>query len=106
MPYLRRIEELFNNFLLTEDEKESGDYFFEFNIDNLLRVNKSEEIDYYTKAIDAGIMSLNEVRTKLNLDQVEGLDIITLSKFNSIVQDGKIVNTVMNETVKQEQKEQ
>ena len=51
-------------------------------------------------------MSLNEVRTKLNLDQVEGLDIITLSKFNSIVQDGKIVNTVMNETVKQEQKEQ
>ena len=106
LPYLRRIEELFNNFLLTEDEKESGDYFFEFNIDNLLRVNKSEEIDYYTKAIDAGIMSLNEVRTKLNLDQVEGLDIITLSKFNSIVQDGKIVNTVMNETVKQEQKEQ
>ena len=88
-------------------EVKSGNYgTLEFNIDNLLRVNKSEEIDYYTKAIDAGIMSLNEVRTKLNLDQVEGLDIITLSKFNSIVQDGKIVNTVMNETVKQEQKEQ
>lgn len=103
LPYIRRIEELFNQYLLTEEEKESGEYYFEFNIDNLLRINKKDEIDYYTKAIDAGIMSINEVRTKLNLNKEEGLDIFTLSKFNSIVKDGQIVNTVMNETIQDQE---
>lgn len=99
LPYLRRIEELFNQYLLSEDEKESGEYFFEFSIDNLLRTDKTSEIDYYTKAQAAGIMSINEIRTKLNLNKEEGLDIFTLSAFNAIVKDGEIVNTVMNETV-------
>lgn len=101
LPYIRKFEDLCNMQLLSEDEKESGEYFFEFNIDNLLRINKKDEMDYYTKGIDAGIMSINEVRTKLNLNKEEGLDIFTLSKFNSIVKDGQIVNTVMNETVQE-----
>lgn len=99
LPYLRRIEELFNIQLLTEEEKEDGGTFFEFNIDNLLRTNKKDEIEYYAKAIDCGVMTLNEVRTKLNMNKEEGLDIFTLSKFNSIVKDGQVVNTIMNQTV-------
>ncbi|MGL5642201.1 MAG: phage portal protein, partial [Paraclostridium sp.] len=102
LPYLRRIEEICNMQLLSEEEKESGDYFFEFNITNLLRTNRKDEIEYYTKAIDVGIYSINEVRNKLNENKVEGLDIYTLSKFNSIVRDGEIVNTVMNQTVKED----
>lgn len=99
LPYLRRIEELCNMQLLSEEEKEDGSTFFEFNIDNLLRTNKLDEIAYYEKAINAGIMSINEVRTKLNMNKEEGLDIFTLSKFNSIVKGGQLVNTVMNQTV-------
>ncbi|RDY29754.1 phage portal protein [Romboutsia weinsteinii] len=99
LPYLRRIEELFNIQLLTEEEKEDGDTFFEFNIDNLLRTNKKDEIEYYAKAIDCGVMTLNEVRTKLNMNKEEGLDIFTLSKFNSIVKEGQVVNTIINQTV-------
>ena len=44
-------------------------------------------------------MSINEVRTKLNMNKEEGLDIFTLSKFNSIVRDGEVVNTIMNQKV-------
>ena len=99
LPHLRKIEELCNMQLLSEEEKESGNYFFEFNIDNLLRCNKKDEIEYYTKALDAGIYSINEVRTKLNENKVEGLDMHMLSKFNSIVRDGEVVNTIMNQTV-------
>lgn len=99
LPYLRRIEELCNMQLLTEEEKENGNTFFEFNIDNLLRTNKLDEIAYYEKAINAGVMTLNEVRTKLNMNKEEGLDIFTLSKFNSIVRDGEVVNTIMNQKV-------
>lgn len=98
-PLIRRTEELCNMQLLSEEEKESGNYFFEFNIDNLLRTNKKDEIEYYTKAIDCGVMTLNEARTKLNMNKEEGLDIFTLSKFNSIVRDGQVVNTIMNQTV-------
>lgn len=99
LPYLRRIEELCNMQLLTEAEKEDGNIFFEFNIDNLLRTNKKDEIDYYAKAVDTGLMSLNEARSKLNMNKEEGLDIFTLSKFNSIVRNGEVVNTIINQTV-------
>ena len=106
LPYIRRIEELLNMQLLSEDEKIDGDTFFEFNLDNLLRTNKKDEIEYYAKAIDTGIMSINEVRTKLNMNKEDGMDIFTLSKFNSIVRNGEIVNTIMNQTVGEHSQEQ
>lgn len=106
LPYVRRIEELLNMQLLSEDEKLDGDTFFEFNLDNLLRTNKKDEIEYYAKAIDTGIMSINEVRTKLNMNKEDGMDIFTLSKFNSIVKNGEIVNTIMNQTVGEHSQEQ
>ena len=76
------------------------------NLDNLLRTNKKDEIEYYAKAIDTGIMSINEVRTKLNMNKEDGMDIFTLSKFNSIVKNGEIVNTIMNQTVGEHSQEQ
>ena len=106
LPIIRKIEELLNIQLLSEEEKIDGDTFFEFNLDNLLRTNKKDEIEYYAKAIDTGIMSINEVRTKLNMNKEEGLDIFTLSKFNSIVKNGEIVNTIMNQTVGEQSQEQ
>ena len=36
---------------------------------------------------------------KLNMNKEEGLDIFTLSKFNSIVRNGEVVNTIMNQKV-------
>ena len=105
LPYIRRIEEICNMQLLSEDEKESGNYFFEFNISNLLRTNRKDEIEYYTKALDAGVYSINEVRNKLNENRVEGLDVHTLSKFNSIVRDGQVINTIMNQTINEKTNE-
>ncbi|CED93254.1 Phage portal protein [Romboutsia ilealis] len=105
LPYIRRIEEICNMQLLTEEEKESGNYFYEFNISNLLRTNRKDEIEYYTRALDAGVYSINEVRNKLNENRVEGLDVHTLSKFNSIVRDGQVINTIMNQTINEKTNE-
>ena len=40
------------------------------------------------------------------MNKEDGMDIFTLSKFNSIVRNGEIVNTIMNQTVGEHSQEQ
>lgn len=101
LAYIRQVEEVLNHFLLLETEK-NGSFFFEFNLDNLLRTDKTTEINYYAKGVETGIFTLNQAKNKLNLQAIEGGDITLLSKFNAIIRDGNIINPNMGISVDDE----
>ena len=65
-PIIRNLEETLNRYLLTEKEQDDG-YFFEFQYQDLLKVSPEEELRVYGQAIKDGIMTVNEVRQKINL---------------------------------------
>ncbi|CEQ26766.1 phage portal protein [Paraclostridium sordellii] len=93
LAYIRQVEEVFNHYLLLESEK-NGEYFFEFNIDNLLRTDKATEMKYYRDGVEGGIFTINEARNKLNKKSIKGADILLLSKFNMIIdENGEKWNT-------------
>lgn len=71
--WLKRIEEAFNFFLLTDAEKRQ--YYFEFNVDGLLRGDQKSRFDAYHEAIMDGWLSPNEVRAKENLPDIPGGDV-------------------------------
>ena len=72
-PWAVRIEQALNQQLLSEAEREV--YFFEFNLDALLRGDLDAQAQWFAQAIQYGIMSRNEVREILNRNPVEGGDV-------------------------------
>lgn len=98
LSYIRQIEEVLNHFLLLEAEK-NGQYFFEFNIDNLLRTDKTTEMNYYKNGLESGVFTINQVKNKLNIPSIEGGDITLLSRFNAIIKNGNIINPNMGISV-------
>lgn len=72
-PRLTSIEQEFNAKLLLPSQRKSG-YHIAFDTEDLLRCTKSEMASYYNVMIQNGIMSVNEVRRKLDFEPVEGGD--------------------------------
>lgn len=72
-PIIRNLEETFNRYLLTTREQQEG-YFFEFQYNDLLKVSPQEELKVYGQAIKDNIMTINEVRQKINLKPKNGYD--------------------------------
>lgn len=72
MPWLVRWEQTLNTSLL--NEKEQQEYYFEFNVDGLLRGDIKSRYEAHSRGILAGFINRNEARAKENLDAVEGLD--------------------------------
>ncbi len=91
-PYLINIEQTLNHFLLTEVEKESGEYCFCFDTSGIKTIGAKDQMEILDKAISGGVLTIKEARNKLNMPYVEGTDILLMSKFNSGIVDGKIVN--------------
>lgn len=72
-PYLVKIEQQLNRRLLTEAEKDT--YFFEFMVDDFLRMDAKSRMQIATQGISWGIFSQNEVRTQLyNMNAIPGGD--------------------------------
>ena len=70
-PYISMIENELNRKLLLPSE----DYLkIELETNELLRVNKQAQADYYTKMVSSGIMSINEVRNELGYNNIEDGD--------------------------------
>lgn len=67
-PIATPFEEVINS-LLDEDR-----YHFEFDYNGVMKVSLQSRIDAYTKQINNGILSLNEVRAKENLSPIEAGD--------------------------------
>lgn len=78
VPILTQLENAFSKALLLESEKEER-YFFEFDTRSLLKANTLERFNTYEKAINSGIMTINECRYQENLDPIEGMDIVKMT---------------------------
>ena len=71
-PWAVRIEQALNRQLLGDSER--GRYFFEFNLDALLRGDLDKQGAYFMTAIQNGWLSRNEVREIINKNPVDGGD--------------------------------
>ena len=50
---------------------ELGTKYVKFNVNGLLRGNVKDRAEFYSSMINTGVMSINEVRAKEELNQVE-----------------------------------
>lgn len=78
-PYLTVIENTFNKYLLTEDEKKKG-YFFEFDTKSILRTTPQKQIEMLGSAVNYKILTTNDARRELNYPSVPGGDEIKYSE--------------------------
>ena len=78
IPYITVIEQEFNRKLWTPSEKAMG---YNINLDesSVLRIDKKSQVDYYTKLLSAGVLSINETRLALGYDAIEGGDKHTIA---------------------------
>lgn len=74
-PWLKRIEPELDYKLLTEQEKESGKYFYRFNLEGLLRGDVKTRADFYQKMYSIKAMLPNEIRSFENLNPIAGGDV-------------------------------
>lgn len=91
-PIVSNIEAAINMQLFTAAEKAQG-YFAEFNMEGLLRGDTQSRFTAYGQAIKDGWMTRNEVRSRENLDSIEGLD-LPLMPLNMapVNEDGSVDN--------------
>ena len=69
-PWFALIEEILQRQLIDEEESWSGDLYVQFDLAEVLRGNRREEIDAASEAFNNGLMTLNEARQFLGLPPV------------------------------------
>lgn len=77
LPILNDIECALNKDLLLESEKDT--FYFTFETEDLLRGDIKERYEAYKLAVEAGILTKNEIRFKEGFEKIDGLDIVGLS---------------------------
>lgn len=75
-PIIKAFETALNRDLLLEKEK--GKYFFEFDVKEILRVSVKERYEAYEIAKRSGWITINEIRRRENMNEIEGLDVVDL----------------------------
>ena len=75
-PIVKAFETALNRDLLLEKEKKN--YFFEFDVKEILRVNIKERYEAYKLAKETGFMTINEIRRAENMNRIEGMDVINV----------------------------
>lgn len=75
-PIIKAFETELNNTLLLENEKRY--MFFEFDVKEILRANIKERYEAYGKALQDGWKTINEVRKEENMNDIEGMDVLSL----------------------------
>lgn len=81
-PIIAEIQCALNKDLLLESEKK--DYFFAFDLKEILKGSLKERYEAYKIAKETGWMTPNEIRYLENYDKIDGLDIIAMSLGNVI----------------------
>lgn len=72
-PWLVRWEQQLNRKIIRP--KDRGSYFFEFNVDGMLRGDLASRYQSYSVARNWGWLSVNEIREKENMNPIEGGDV-------------------------------
>ena len=75
-PIVKAFETALNRDLLLD--KEYKNYFFEFDVKEIIRANLTERYSAYKMAKETGFMTLNEIRRAENMEYVEGLDVVNV----------------------------
>lgn len=75
-PIVKAFETALNRDLLLEKEKKN--YFFEFDVKEIIRASLKERYEAYKLAKDTGFMTLNEIRRAENMEWIEGLDVVNV----------------------------
>jgi HK97 family phage portal protein len=71
-PWLVRWEQALSRDLLTDDEQQ--EYYFEFNVDGLLRGDIKTRYGAYAQGRQWGWLSINDVRARENMNKIENGD--------------------------------
>ena len=72
-PITKAFETALNRDLLLEKEKKN--YFFEFDIKEIIKANVKERYEAYKIAKETGWISFNEIRKMENMSSIEGYDV-------------------------------
>lgn len=75
-PIIKAFETALNRDLLLEKEKKN--YFFEFDIKEIIKANIKSRYECYKMAKETGFMTLNEIRRAENMEDIEGLDVVNV----------------------------
>ena len=75
-PIIKAFETALNRELLLENEKKN--YFFEFDVKEIVKVNIQERYNAYKTAKETGLLTINEMRKMENLEYIPGLDVINV----------------------------
>ena len=75
-PIVKAFETALNRDLLLEKERKN--YFFEFDVKEIIRASLKERYEAYKLAKDTGFMTLNEIRRAENMEWIEGLDVVNV----------------------------
>jgi HK97 family phage portal protein len=73
-PWIRRWRESVYRCLLTWDEQVANRLYAEHNVEGLLRGNFEKQTEAFSKLLERGVYSINEVRRWLNLNPIPGGD--------------------------------
>ena len=99
LPWAIKFQQEYDRKLFSEGEKNNRIYT-KFNTDSLLSADKVAQADYWSKLIQAGVLTRNEVRALLDRNDLTGLD-EPLTPVNVQTQeqiDAKVQETTKNAT--------
>ena len=82
LPYLTRIEQRINTTLVAESQR--GKVFVKFTVNALMRGDMKARAEYYTKQMQNGVLSPNEIRALEDMNPREGGDIY-LTPMNMLI---------------------
>ena len=75
-PIVKAFETAINSTMLLEREKKN--YYFEFDVKEIVRASLKERYEAYKVAKETGFLTVNEIRAEENLNYIEGMDVINV----------------------------
>ena len=75
-PIIKAFETALNRNLLLEKEKKN--YFFEFDVKEIIKASIKERYECYKLAKEVGFLTTNEIRKEENRNYIEGLDVVNV----------------------------
>lgn len=79
MPFVQIIEQELTRKCILPSE---GGLFINLDESAMLRTDKTKLAEYYTKLLDKGVLSINEVRKELGMGRIDGGDVHTIAYSN------------------------
>lgn len=103
-PYIQMMIDEFNNKLFTPSEQER--FEIEFDFASLLETDKTSQASYFKTLLVNGIMSLNEVRERLDLPKVDKGDVhfiqLNMTSIDSVIEGKNLAAPENDNKVKQQ----